>query len=91
MWDIKPRTDLIRTDSANVAYLSAREGEAYVIYFTGNGKISVDLGSNMGFYELVWIPVESAEWGRPGILEGTGWTEVQTEMTGNCFAVLTKK
>jgi hypothetical protein len=91
MWDIKPHTDLIRTDYQNVAYLSAREGEAYVIYFTGNGKVSVDLGSNMDFFELVWIPVESAEWGKPGILECTGWTEIQSEMTGSCFAVLTKK
>lgn len=89
--DLNPHTDLIRTDYQNFAYLSAREGEAYVIYFTGNGKVSVDLGSNMDFFELVWIPVESAEWGKPGILEGTGWTEIQSEMTGSCFAVLTKK
>lgn len=89
MWDIEPRTDLIRTDSENAAYLSAREGEAYVIYFTGNGKVSVDLGSNN--YELAWIPVESAECNSPGILEGTGWTEIVSEMSGSGFAVLTKK
>jgi hypothetical protein len=91
MWDIEPRMDLIRTDSENIAYISAKEGKVYVVYFTGKGKVSVDLGSNTGSYELAWIPVENAEWSRPVNLEGSGWTEIVSEKTGSCFAVLTRK
>jgi hypothetical protein len=44
IWDIMPRMDLLKSDADNFAYLSAQEREVYVIYFTGTGKTSLDLG-----------------------------------------------
>jgi hypothetical protein len=33
MWDIEPRMDLLKVSEGNTAYLAAREGEEYVLYF----------------------------------------------------------
>jgi hypothetical protein len=91
MWDIVPRMDLLKSDADNFAYVSAREREVYVVYFTGKGKISLDLGTNAGSYKIEWIPIESAEWNSPGLIDDSGWIELESEFSGGCFAVLKKQ
>ncbi len=90
LWDIVPRMDLIKADTANLAYLAARQGEIYVIYFTGSGKVNLDLTGNQVTFEIEWIPVETAEWANAGTISGGGWSEIESVFTGSCFAVLKK-
>lgn len=90
LWDIVPRMDLIKADTVNMAYLAARHGEVYVIYFTGIGKVNLDLTGNAVTFKIEWIPVETAEWSNPGTIIGGGWSEIESAFTGSCFAVLKK-
>ena len=48
MWDIAPRMDLLSGVEGNQAYLSASEGEKYVIYFNNGNKVKHDLRDHLG-------------------------------------------
>lgn len=77
MWDIVPRMDLLKTMEKNQAYLAAREGKAYVIYFTGPFKCSLDLiGYNKSF-KARWINIETGEWNRTEKIKGGAVVELQ--------------
>lgn len=91
MWDIVPRMDLLKTDADNGAYLSAREGEFYVIYFTNDGKAAIDLGATNVQFTLNWISLDDAQWRKSSIIKGGSQIEIESEISGGCFAVLTRK
>jgi len=91
MWDIEPRMDLLGNAGDNKAFLSAREGEFYVIYFTGAGTVTLDLDEFTGPYTIDWIPVEDADWKGKDTIEGGSHVEIISAYPGNSFAVLTRK
>ncbi|HZH73577.1 MAG TPA: hypothetical protein VFD91_13850 [Mariniphaga sp.] len=61
-WDVNPRMDLIHVEDENVAYLSAKKGESYVIYFTTTGKAKIDLSRYSHSFSLNRINLKDAEW-----------------------------
>ena len=91
MWEISPRMDLLDSPEDNLAYLSAREGEKYVIYFTGPGSVNLDLRGHNREFVVHRIPVEDAEWGSSETITGGGITELKAEGDRGSFIVLIKK
>ena len=91
MWDISPRMDLLDSPEDNLAYLSAREGEKYVIYFTGPGSVQLDLRGHNREFVVRRISVENAEWGRTETITGGSMTELKADSKGGSFAVITKR
>ena len=46
------------------AYLAAKPGEKYVLYFTQGGTVDLDLDAYEGFnFDLDWINIDTGEWG----------------------------
>lgn len=57
LWDITPRMDLLSDRESNEAYLAAKPGESYALYFTDGGSVSLDLSSAPGSFNVTWISV----------------------------------
>ena len=60
-WTLQPRPGLLKDREEDEAYLAARPGEAYVLYFTDGGSITLDLSDSEGDYSLQRISIETGE------------------------------
>jgi len=61
-WEITPRMDLLIDNEQGEAYLAAKEGAYYLIYFTGAGNVKLDLSRYHGKFTLKWIDIQTARW-----------------------------
>jgi hypothetical protein len=57
LWDVEPHMELLSERQPNEAFLAAKPGVQYVLYFTNGGSVGLDLRSCNGSYELTWISV----------------------------------
>lgn len=91
MWEIVPRMDLLSENEKNEAYLAAKEGEKYVIYFPREGEVTLDLNLNDDDFELYWFDIVNEKWmEKEPFSEGEKLTLVPPMETGS-FAVILKK
>ncbi len=56
-WDITPQMDLLSDRESNEAYLAAKPGEQYALYFTNGGSVRLDLSGATGSFNVTWISV----------------------------------
>jgi hypothetical protein len=76
-WDIAPHMELLSDREPNEAYLAAKPGERYALYFTNGGSVGLDLSSAPGTFGITWISVamgrtvESSQAGAYRLMEKT--------------------
>jgi hypothetical protein len=56
-WEIEPHLELLSDREPNEAYLAAKPGERYAVYFTNGGSVRLDLSSAPGPFNITWISV----------------------------------
>jgi len=56
-WDITPQMGLLSDRESNEAYLAAKPGERYALYFTDGGSVGLDLSGAKETFEVTWISV----------------------------------
>lgn len=56
-WDITPQMSLLSNGESNEAYLAAKRGESYALYFTDGGSVRLDLSNAAGSFDVTWISV----------------------------------
>ena len=56
-WDITPQMDLLSDRESNEAYLAAKPGKSYSLYFTNGGSVGLDLSGATGSFDVTWISV----------------------------------
>ena len=56
-WDITPHMELLSAREPNEAYLAAKPGTCYALYFTNGGSVKLDLSSTPGRFEVTWISI----------------------------------
>lgn len=56
-WDITPQMDLLSDRESNEAYLAAKSGESYSLYFTNGGSVGLDLSGAPGSFDVTWISI----------------------------------
>ena len=61
-WDTEPHMELLSNRESDEAYLSANPGEAYLLYFTDGGEVTLELSQASGTFELQWINVAAGDW-----------------------------
>ena len=54
-WEITPKMDLLSDRAPNEAYLAAKPGVCYALYFTNGGAVDLDLTGAPGTYGITWI------------------------------------
>ena len=63
LWDLEPRLDLLQDREKDEAYLRAKPGEAYVVYFPRGGSVKLDLTNETGTFTGQWIDIRAGVWG----------------------------
>ena len=100
-WDITPRMDLLSDRQSNEAYLAAKPGESYALYFTNGGSVGLDLSGAPGPFDVTWISVSMGERVRTSAaggyrpmkktIEGAGVVTISTPYKGGWVAAIVKK
>jgi len=90
-WDIEPRMDLLENREEDEAYLAARVGEAYLLYFTDGGSVDLDLRKWSRPFQLRWIDIQTGQWGKEASLGGGKRVTVTAPGKGGWTAVLTRE
>jgi len=56
-WDITPQMGLLSDRESNEAYLAAKPGQRYALYFTNGGSVGLDLSGVKDTFNVTWISV----------------------------------
>ncbi|HNQ89139.1 MAG TPA: hypothetical protein PKM73_11035 [Verrucomicrobiota bacterium] len=90
LWDVEPANALLSDREENEAYLAARPGQAYALYFTDGGTIGLDLKNATGRFDVRWIDISSGEWGKRESINGGGLVPVTAPGKGHWVAAILK-
>ena len=70
LWELEPALELLRDRQPNEAYLAARPGQAYALYFPDGGSAGLDLTDATGKFDVRWIDIGTGQWGPQATLTG---------------------
>jgi hypothetical protein len=87
-WALQPRNDLLRARDDDEAYLAARPGEAYFLYFTDGGEVGLDLAGHAQPFEVRWIDVARGAWGGTETLAGGAVRTLRAPGAGGWVAAI---
>ncbi|MCK5102982.1 MAG: hypothetical protein KAR17_09205, partial [Cyclobacteriaceae bacterium] len=90
-WEVNPRMDLLDDREDDEVYVSAKDGEKYVLYFPDNGDVKLNLKKYKYTFDIKWININTGEFGPESILEGGNTVRITTPSQGNWFAIVLKK
>lgn len=90
LWDVEPANHLLSDRSDNEAYLAARPGQSYALYFTDGGSVGLDLRQAPGRFEVRWIDIATGQWGKREALEGGGVRTLSAPGKGHWAAAIVK-
>ena len=72
LWEVSTAQDLLGDREADEAYLAARPGEKYLLYFSDGGEVSLNLIGHPQTFDVRWIDVTTGKWGASTLLKGGG-------------------
>ncbi len=90
-WEVDAANDLLADREENEAYLAAKPGALYTLYFTGGGAVKLDLRQHAGRYLLKWINIETGDWGEAGEIQGAAEVPITAPAKGNWVAAIVKQ
>lgn len=70
LWELTPRMDLLTSETYNAAYLAAKPGEKYLLYFPYGDSVSLSLADHPGPFVVKWVDVNTGDWGPEARLQG---------------------
>ena len=82
--------ELLSNREENEAYLSAKPGEQYVLFFTDGGSVNLDMTGHRGDFQLKWIDISTGEWAGEAKQCGGGATAVNAPAKGPWVAVIVR-
>jgi hypothetical protein len=88
LWDLTPALELLRNRDANEAYLAAKPGAAYALYFPNGGAVELDLRGQPGRFEVRWIDITAGDWGSRETVSGGDWKALTAPAAGHWAAAL---
>jgi len=92
-WETSPRQDLLTSRASDEAYLRAKVGEVYGLYFVDTGSVGLKLGGVSGTFRLRWIDIAKGGYtGAEQTLTAGSTVTITTpdSTTGGWAAVITK-
>lgn len=87
-WDLEPRNDLLGDRQSDEAYLAAKPGQLYVLYFTNGGSVSLDLSGAAKKFRLDWVDLAKGTWAGASPVTGGSSLVVKAPGSGPQIAVL---
>jgi hypothetical protein len=90
LWDVEPANQLLSDRAENEAYLAARPGVAYALYFTNGGSVGLDFKDASGRFDVRWIDIATGAWGKRETLNGGSVATVTAPAQGHWAAAIVK-
>jgi hypothetical protein len=91
LWDVEAAPELLADREENEAYLAARPGQSYALYFPDGGEIKLDLSAHPGTYEVKWIDIATGEWGKTERLDGGAQVPMAAPARGHWVASIVRQ
>ena len=91
MWEVNPSNHLLSSRASNEAYLAAKPGEKYALYFTNGGSVGLNLSAHPGSYILRWINPQTGNWGTERTISGGGTVNITAPSSGHWVAAIVKE
>jgi hypothetical protein len=88
LWGLSPANHLLGDRQEDEAYLAARPGEAYALYFTDGGAVTLDLSEHAGPFQIHWIDIASGDWGPQQPLAGEAQATITAPADGHWAAAI---
>jgi hypothetical protein len=85
-WDTTPANTLLGERDDNEAYLAAKPGALYALYFPDGGAVTLDLREHPGSFRLRWIDIATGDWGPEETLAGGAAAPLATPSPGHWAA-----
>jgi hypothetical protein len=89
-WEVHAANHLLQQRHENEAYLAAKPGEKYALYFTNGGTVTLDLSRHQGTYQLQWIDIQTGQWGVKQPVPGGESTLITAPSEGHWVAAVTR-
>ncbi|UCD27810.1 MAG: hypothetical protein JSV03_11985 [Planctomycetota bacterium] len=87
-WDVESHQELLSDRGKDEAYLIARPGDAYVLYFTSGGSVGLNMKRYDKDFRLKWIDISTGEWGKETHIRGGKIVQIKTPGKGPYAAVI---
>tara|TARA_R110002050_G_scaffold100_3_gene814 strand:+ start:115 stop:1653 length:1539 start_codon:yes stop_codon:yes gene_type:complete len=91
LWDLKPMMENLSDREENEAFLTGKSGESYLLYFPEGGEVKLDLSSYPQQFELNWISLEEANWGKSILLDGGDKRSIAPPVDNGSLALIQVK
>lgn len=88
MWKVEPHMELLSDNEDNEAYLTASEGDKYVLLFPTGGSVKIDLSKYNKIFTGKWVNIKTGEWENQFSVSGGVDAEISTPDSDGWFAVL---
>lgn len=69
-WELKAGNELLLEREENEAYLAAKPGATYVLFFTTEGEVGLDLTEYAAEFTIKWADIRNGIWTDENILAG---------------------
>ncbi len=90
-WDVEPHIELLSDRQPDEAYLAAKPGKQYILFFTDGGSVGLDLKAYPGTFALQWVNIRTGDWGPKADLSGGQVVTIAPSAPGPWAAAITKK
>ncbi|MFC2126315.1 hypothetical protein ACFLU5_16095 [Bacteroidota bacterium] len=90
MWEIEPIIGLLKNREVDEAYLSAKPGEKYALYFTDGGSVDLDLNGYKQSFKLKWLDLKTGDWGEEMIIKGGEAVQISAPNKGGWLAAIVR-
>jgi len=90
LWEVEPANQLLSERETNEAYLAAAPGQAYALYFTDGGSVSLNLKDAPGGFEVRWIDIATGEWSKRETIIGGNLITLTAPARGHWVAAIVK-
>ena len=90
-WDLNPANDLLTEREENEAYLAAKPGEKYVVFFPDEGSAGLDLRAYKKDFQLKWVDVRNGIWIKAKMIDGGKIVKIATPADREWVCVISSK
>ena len=90
-WEVEPSQHLLSQRDNDEAYLAAKPGRQYVVFFPNGGSVDVNLVDAKGEFLLRWVNISTGAWGEKAQINGGKQVTVTAPSSGPWAAVMIRR
>lgn len=91
LWEVEPANKLLGDREPNEAFLAAKPGALYALYFPNGGAVQLNLADAAGRFNLRWIDIGTGQWGPQQQITGGSMVTIAAPGQGHWAAALVKQ